>query len=171
MVFRTGFDGLEPMKPIESLLPADLATSPVWRFVSSAGSDETWVQPVRRLPVSSLSGKMVATEVTLANGKRVWALIGNVDVNDPRLTQHFLTLSIERDGRWFRLARYHDHDYSTHGPEALASFLALPVDVVFPIAYDVRQYSRGKPAALAGEVHKEPRERLTRSQLIALAVP
>ena len=32
--------------------------------------------------------------------------VGNIDLTSTRRTQHFLTLSIESEGRWFHLARY-----------------------------------------------------------------
>jgi hypothetical protein len=111
------------------------------------------------------------TEVKLANGGSCWATICNVDVTNARLTEHFLTLSVIRDGRWFHLARYHDFDHAERGPEALARFLELPVDQVFPITCDVTRYARGDAAALHGQIRKAPRERLTRSEVIALAVP
>jgi hypothetical protein len=110
-------------------------------------------------------------KVRLANDAEVWALIENVDATDPRRTQHFLSLSIFRDGQCFTLARYHDVDADKRGPQALAAFLALPIDRVFPISYDVSRFSKGNPAALTGRIEKEPREKLTRPELIALAVP
>ena len=100
-----------------------------------------------------------------------WALIGNIDSRNKRLNQHFVTISIERDGRWFHLARYHDHDYGSRGPEELARFLGRRVDEVFPIAYDVRAFAIGDADALTGVIAKDPLERLTRAQIIALAVP
>jgi hypothetical protein len=79
-----------------------------------------------------------------------------------------LALSIERGGEWFHLARYHDIRSAVEGPEALARFLGLDVDDVFPISVDVRRYVRGDPAALTATVLKEPRERLTREERWAL---
>lgn len=97
-------------------------------------------------------------------------MICNVDTRNARSNEHFLTLAIERDGQWFTLARYHDWDWAERSPDALASFLGLSVEEVFPIRYDLRKYSKGETAALVGQVLKEPRERLSRSELIALAV-
>ncbi len=131
---------------------------------------ETMVQPVEKLPVESHSLRIVGTQVRLANGSEIWGLLGNFDVTNPRATQHFLALSIERGGKWFHLARYQDSGFTTHGPEALARFLGLPIDDVFPIAVDVRRYVRGDPAALTAVVLKEPRERLTHEELTAIAV-
>ena len=129
---------------------------------------ETMVQPVEKLPVETLDNRLVGTQVHFANGSRVWALIGNFDVTNPRATQHFLTLSIERGGKWLYLARYHDIGFPAEGPEDLARFLGLHVDDVFPISVDVRRYVRGDPKALTAIVLKEPRERLTREELWAL---
>lgn len=98
-------------------------------------------------------------------------LIGNVDPVNPRRTEHLLTLSVEHGGRWFTLARYHDFDFAEHGFEVLAEFLGLAVDEVFPIAYDIRQWVKGDAGALQGRILKEPRERLSRSGIIAMAVP
>jgi hypothetical protein len=162
---------IENMKPVDSLRVLDLKAYPVWQYVNREGSDETAVRPVKQVPVTHLSGKVVGTQVLLANGQRVWALIGNVDASNARLTEHFLTLSVERDGRWFTLSRYHDFDYAENGPEALARFLGAQVDDVFPIVYDIRQYAKGDAAALAGQIRQEPRERLSRAEIIAMAVP
>lgn len=162
---------IENVKPVDSLRVADLQAHPVWQYTNREGADETFVRPVKQVPVANATGKVVGTQVVLANGQRVWALIGNVDPMNAKLTEHFLTLSVERDGRWFTLARYHDFDYAERGPEALARFLGLSVDAVFPIAYDIRQYAKGEPASLNGHIRKEPRERLSRAEIIAMAVP
>ena len=110
----------------------------------------------------------MGAQVRLASGSLVWALIGNFDVTIPRATQHFLTLSIERSGKWFHLARYHDVGFAAHGPEALAWFLGLRIDDVFPISVDVRRYVRGDPKALTPIALKEPQERLTDAELKAM---
>jgi hypothetical protein len=162
---------IEHLKPIESLTAADLLAHPVWQYTNRDGACETFVRAVKRLPVKNLTGKVIGTQVRLANGRQVWALLGNLDVSNPKLTEHFLTLSIERDGDWFALARYHDFDYTDCGPDALARFLGLNIDEVFPICFDVRSFAVGDPAALVGCARKEPTERLSRAQIIAMAVP
>jgi hypothetical protein len=159
------------MKPIEALDVGDLHAHPVWQYANVDGANEMLVRPIRRLPVARLAGRVVGTQVRLANGTYVWALLGNIDESNARLTEHFLTLSVFQDRRWFTLARYHDFDDSENGPDALSRFLGLPIDEVFPIAYDIRHYVKGDAAALAGLIPKEPRERLARAELIALAVP
>jgi hypothetical protein len=154
------------LKLIDTLTIRDLEESPVWRYASLDG--DPWVRPVERWPVEALAGKLIGSKVKLANGSEVWAIVGNVDPLDPRLTQHLIGISIERDGKWFSLARYHDVDRATAGPAALASFLEMAVPEVFPIAYDVRRFAKGDPAALAGVIQAEPQERLTLEELMRL---
>jgi hypothetical protein len=161
----------DPTKRIEELTVADLEAFPVWQYANSDKRGETAVRPVKKTPVKNLTGRFAGVQVRLAKGSNVWALIGNVDASNPRLTQHFLTLSVFRNGRWFTMARYHDFDAKERGPDALAAFLGLRVDEVFPISYDISRCSLGDVAALLGTIEKEPRERLTRAEIIALAVP
>jgi hypothetical protein len=159
------------IKRVDQLTVADLVAHPVWQFTNREGADETFVRPVKRVPVSDLAGKVIGVQVTLAGGRRAWALVGNVNLKNVELTRHCITFSIERDGQWFMLARYHDFDYASKGPEALSRFLGLQTDEVFPIAYDIQAYSLGEAAVLSGLILKDPRERLTRAEIIALAVP
>ena len=159
-------------RPVDSLTEMDYAESPVWRFTGSDTPDETHVKPVRRLPVRRLGGCLVGIPIHLANGTVLTGVIGNFDPDTPRLTEHFLTLSVFRpDGVLFHLARYHDYDAAKQGPAKLAKFLSLPVDAVFPISYDLSGIVAGSPDVLRGTVSAEPRERLTRAEIIALAVP
>src|SRR6266404_9699308 len=103
---------IENIKSVESLTVADLQAHPVWEWLNDDEIGDTMMQPVEELPVESLDNRLVGTQIRLANGSQVWALIGNFDVSNPRSTQHFLTLSIEHDGKRFHLARYHDVDFA-----------------------------------------------------------
>jgi hypothetical protein len=131
---------------------------------------ETIVEPAGPVPLPSLVGVVIGTPVELAGGSRSWAVIGNVDAGNPRRTEQFIAVSIEREGRWFSLARYHDFDYDSRGPQALADFLGLSMDDVFPISYDLTAYAIGSPESLAGTIPREPRVRLSRTALSQLAV-
>jgi len=163
---------IEQTKRVEALTIADLEAFPVWQYTNSDESrGETVVRPIKQIPVKNLNGRLVGTQVRLANDTVVWALIGNVDATNPRLTLHFLTLSIFHDDRWFTLARYHDFDRKERGPVALAAFLRLAVEQVFPISYDIRRFCHGESGALLGMIEAEPREKLTEDEIIALAVP
>jgi hypothetical protein len=160
------------MKDVTKLTPADFRAHPVWTFSGSDEPSETTVEPVKKLPVKSLAGALVGVEVTLACGKKVAAFLGNIEVDQPKPTEHFLTLSVfgER-GEIFHLSRYHDFDYQDHGPDALAAFLKMKKEEIFPITWDVRHLVSGAPTAVHGQILSEPRERLSRAHLIALAVP
>jgi hypothetical protein len=159
----------EEIKFVEDLSVADLKRYPVWEYLNDDEIGETAVRPVKELPAKSLSCSVVGTQIQLANHALVWALIGNVDSNDPRRTQQFLVLSVFQE-RWFHLARYFDFDFNERGPHGLADFLRLPVNDVFPITYDLRPFSIGERAALTGTIEIEPQERLTRSELLALSL-
>jgi hypothetical protein len=159
---------IENIKPVESLTVADFQAHPVWEWLNDDEIGDTMMQPVEELPVENLDNRLVGTRVRLANGSRVWALIGNFNVTNPRATQHLLTLSIEHEGKRFHLARYHDVGFPEEGPQALARFLGLHVDDVFPITVDVRRYVRADPEDLTAVVLKEPQEKLTYEERRAL---
>jgi hypothetical protein len=155
-------------KLAESLTGLDLAGHPVWMFINSDARGETVVRPVRRVPVTSLSDKLLGVRVVLANGTAVWALVGNVSPQNARKTQQHLSISIERDGQWFHLARYFDPDYKRRGPSELAQFLGLSVAEVFPIAFDLTGLAKGDPEVLVGSVREEPAERLSEAERLEL---
>jgi hypothetical protein len=161
----------EHTKRVEELTVSDLRAFPIWEYTNTDEPlGETAVQPVKEMPAKNLDGRLVGTRIRLANGSSVWALICNVDSDDPRATRHFLTLAVFDKEKCFDLARYHDIDSNEHGPQALAAFLRLPIDEVFPISYDLSRFSLGDSAALVGTIPKEPREKLSEDQLISMAV-
>jgi len=161
----------EPAIAVEALTVDDLKRYPVWRFVNDDKLGETAAKPIKRLPVTSLRGKVVGAEVRLANGQLIWALVGNLDTQCPGLTKHFRTISLQRNGRWFHMARYHDFDYTNRGPDAAARFLALPPDAVFPIAVDLRRFVRSDDTAtLVFSVELDPIEKLSEDELMDLAI-
>jgi hypothetical protein len=101
----------------------------------------------------------------------VLGLFGNLDVRNGKLTEHFLTFSIFHDDTWCGLSRYHDFDYLEHGPSAMAHFLKLDIDEVFPIYFDIRRFSLGNEEVLSGQIMKNPVNKLSRGEIVALAVP
>jgi hypothetical protein len=169
MPFRS--DMKRSFKRAEDLRAPDVEAFPVWEFVNNDEIGETVVRPVKTIPVKSLFGRFVGTQVHLACGKTVLALLANIKSNNPKSTKHFLKLIVFQSGKRFILARYHDFNWNRQGPQALADFLGMRIEDVFPISYDVSRFSKGDPAALAGKVEAEPTERLTRPEIIALAVP
>ena len=158
-------------QPVASLRPDDLKAHPIWRFVESDEPDEAYVLPVAAKRVSRFTGKIVGAKVTLADGSQAWGMFSNVDPDNPELTEHFISLSLFVAGRWFHLARYHDPDAGRRGPRALAAALSRSVGEVFPIRYDLRPFMRNAPECLQGTIRRSPHQRLTRAQIIGLAVP
>lgn len=158
------------VKPIESLTPADLESCPIWEFTNAdeEKSGEAAMRAVEGVKVKSLAGRVIGTKLRLANGEKVWAMLGNIDPTNPRATQHFLTATVFHGKRSFTLARYHDIGALKRGPEALAKFLGLATCDLFPISYDIRRHCVGNPAALAGTIEMEPTEKLSFSELLAL---
>ncbi len=158
-------------KRVDELTLDDVHRYPVWEFVADDGqSDETFVRPVGSLPVSDLTGKIVALEAFLANGMKQDMLIGNFDAIRPDMNPHFVTLSLFVKGKWFHLARYHDYDSASSRPEALCSALGLTVSDVFPIRYDMTECVRGERSVLVGSFAASPERKLSRVELIALSV-
>jgi hypothetical protein len=159
-------------KSVEELAVSDFVSSPVWQYVNDESSfGETALQPIKQIPVAHLTGRLVGSKVRLANGSETWAVIGNVDATNPRSTKHFLVISVLHNGHCFSMARYHDFDWNVQGPDAVAGFLGLQIDEVFPITYDLRRVCHGDPDALCGVIEKNPNERLTPEELMSLAVP
>ena len=155
-------------KTVDTISVGDFKLHPVWKY--RRGRDMT-IAPEKKLPCTSLDGRIVGTQVELADRTMVWAFLGNIDTANPAFSEHFLTLSIDVDGNWFHLARYHDIDYSRNGPSALSKRLGKSIDEVFPITYDIGRVFNGESDALKGKIEKEPRNRLTRDEIIAMAVP
>lgn len=162
------------MKPADQFSPSDFVTHRVWEFAVDAEADlpdETYMRPVEQLPVHSLAGRVVGVNLELANGERVFGALANIDLASPLRTEHFLTVTIFRpSGERFDLARYHDVDYSRHGAAALAAFLELPVESVFPMRYDITDVAVGRPECLRRSIAALPAERLSEEALIKLAV-
>lgn len=126
------------------------------------------MEPVSRLPVDSLSNRIVGTRAVLRSGREVWATLGNVSLWNVRQTRQFLTVSVELGHRWFHLVRYFDAARDRYGPAGLAAFLGLAVEEVFPISYDISAVARGLPEVVRGKIPAEPEERLSEDELMRL---
>ena len=163
-------------KPVDQLTADDLVAFPVWEYVDDDGvggadQDETWVRPVDTLPIHTAENRVIGTRVRFANGFAPLAMLGNIDLARTDKTTHFLAISFfGSKGDTFDLARYHDVDASRRSPEALAAFLGLHVEEVFPIEYDISGLALADPGVAQGVVAVRPSVRLTNDELIALAI-
>jgi hypothetical protein len=158
-------------KKVEDIRPEDFAQFPVWEFVlDEEAESDTLLTPVCALPADHLNGRVVGTAVRLANATMMSAMLCNIDIADPKRTQHFISLAIFDRQAWRHLARYHDADFASNGPEALAAALNLTVSEVFPIAYDLRSTCNGNALCLTGAIAVAPSEILPPGEIIALAV-
>ncbi len=154
--------------PAENLAPHHFRKCPVWTFLNNDARGETLVKPLSKLPVRDLDSCLVGTQVTLANGQKVDALIGNVKSRDAKRTRLVITMSLFKDTEKFHLPRCFDPDYDRCGPAALSQFLNLPVNEVFPISYDLTEYSEGLVDALQGSIENVPKLVLEPEQLMEL---
>jgi len=112
----------------------------------------------------------VGTRVEFHGGSLHWAILSNISLSNARSTKHFLCVSIDKNNRWFHLARYHDADYECRSPAELAKFIGAPVSDIFPIKYDISRVAAGDRVVFKGLVPEQPSERLTQEQLVALAL-
>ncbi|MFN7733469.1 MAG: hypothetical protein ACK5OB_16350 [Pirellula sp.] len=157
------------MKAVDTLTQHDLEKHRVWRF---ANNREEWtLKPVTRLPCVDLKNKVASTKLMFADGSVHWGLVGNFDVEDRASNEHFLTVSILHEGRWFHLARYFDHDFSERGPEALAAFFSKSMDEIFPISGSLAGLLAASANDLELIVPAKPSKMLRLEELMAMAVP
>src|SRR5262249_45152704 len=115
----------EEIRSVDQLTAADVERFPIWEFTNREDNKhgELAISPVKKIPVSTLTGRLIATKVTLANGSQHLALLSNIDVKNPRATEQFLTLQMWDHTKWIALARYFDPMRARMGPEALAKRL------------------------------------------------
>jgi hypothetical protein len=161
------------VKPADQLSQADFTQHRIWGFVDEMEEDlpdETYMRPVAELPVASLGSRVVGAQLILTNGQQVFGMIGNIELADPVSTEHFLTITIFHHGERFDLARYHDVDYEQRSASALANFLGLPQNSVFPIHFDISDVAIGSPDCLRRSISAIPTSRLSHDDLIALAL-
>lgn len=154
--------------PAEKLTPLHFQKCPVWTFLNNDARGETMVKPLSKLPVRDLDSCLIGTQVLLANGQRVNALIGNIESRDAKRTRLAISLTFFKGAQKFDLARCFDPDYDDRGPEALSRFLNLPVNEVFPISYDLTEFSEGTIEALKGKIENAPKLVLEPEQLLEL---
>jgi hypothetical protein len=156
--------------PVEKLTEALFRKYPVWEFCNDDEVGDTCVRPTKKLPISSGDSRLVGCEFRLANGSVLFGYLGNLSLAKKDQNQHFLTLSAFVDGSTEHLARYHDIDFSRHGPSWFAEKLGKRTKEVFPISYDLSSLAVGAEDCVRGSIPAEPKKKLSRSEIIQLAV-
>ena len=155
------------VRTIEQLTSDDLAKYPIWAYTNSHGeASESVVSPVLEYPVESLLNRVVGAEVQLANRSRYWAILSDIDLNDPFWNVHFVGITLFIGAERFHLARYHDFFFDTNGPIQLAQSLALKIEEVFPIRYDISAFCVGQKSCVYGEIPFEIPQKLTEEEKI-----
>jgi hypothetical protein len=140
-----------PVKNMEKLTPEDFSAYPVWEFALELEEiGDLAMRPVPDLPVNDLGNRTVGTQVSLANGSRLWAGLGNIFLDNPRRTKQTLVASFYIGGEWVPLSR--EMNAEMYGPDALARRLGLRVEDVFPVTYDVSACCIGDRDATQGSI-------------------
>jgi len=156
-------------KKPEDITPDDFERFPVWEAAIDLDEvDGTLHRPVKELPVHDLGLRVVGTKVTLANGIEMFAALHGIHLESEYKTRHLMSLSFFHMGGWIHLDRYHDYSLEKNGPEATARKLGLKVSDVFPVKYDVSNFCVGDPGAVAGFVESDPKDKLTRDEILDL---
>ena len=130
-------------KPCDKLTLQDFKKHPVWEFdldnECRPGRDETGMIPVRKLPVTDLSNRICLAKATMACGREIAAVLGNVDLPNAEETEKYILFSTwTKDKRWV----LHGSDKPRQAAE-LARALGLDLEDVFPIAYDISAFATG----------------------------
>jgi hypothetical protein len=128
------------------LRPSEFAVFPLWEFAPESDEhDECWMIPVTEVPVNDLVERCLGTEVSLADGSRVWAVI-----------YELWPLTLEGTIKSQRFRFFNGNDVcdwpkeefqpGTVNSAELAAFLDRKVEEVFPFAYDVSNLVAGDTA-------------------------
>jgi hypothetical protein len=148
--------GRRNSKPVDGLTPEDLDRFPVWEYdLANEGDprrDETWVRPVKKIPVTDLGNRVVAATLLLNNGVRLTGCLGNVDLRNEKATRESLILSVWHQDRRIDLVRSIDADDIHGGPAEFARLLGFTLDGVFPIRYDISEFATGLDSVIHGVI-------------------
>jgi hypothetical protein len=162
---------MTPLVEVTQLRPELLEKHPVWDFAMDQESrGDTLVRPVSDLPVDSIRNRVVGVRGELANGRPVWLLLQNLNLEDAGDNECFKAASFYRDGRWFHLARPDEPEWDIFGPEALAEFLGLSLAEVFPVRYDLSRCCRGLDEVLHDTIEQESVRTLTADEVVQGAI-
>ncbi|EDY15820.1 hypothetical protein CfE428DRAFT_6647 [Chthoniobacter flavus Ellin428] len=153
----------------DRLTVADFKKHAVWEYTSkdeSVGPDaELAVKPVIELPVTTMEGRFIGTELVLGNGRPVFGVLLGIKLNNARLTRLILSVIVYSGERKFLFRRSSSTESAIQG---LAGFLGLSQAEVFPIRYDISAYALSAPDVVVGEIPLTLSERLPKAELFKL---
>lgn len=157
-------------KALYSIEVEDLQASSIWRFIPSRDGKQ-WLKSLRLKRTKLTGNHVVACELLTPSRSKLWGLIEGLDPENPLFSFHWRKLYIFlRPGSWYELARYHDFDYSTHGPGGLAKALGRKTEEIFPLTFDVSHLSILASEVFSGTFEANPKNQLTRREIIGLVV-
>jgi hypothetical protein len=74
--------------PLLDIPVSELLRAGVWVYLpENDDRDETHVAPIAPLPVRAVNGRVAVVNASLPDGTELPVALGNVILNDPRLTQ------------------------------------------------------------------------------------
>jgi hypothetical protein len=138
------------LKFSNNLTIQDFKEFPIWEFTNKHESvsrdGELVVMPVTDFPVTTLEGRFIGTEVKLANGNLVWAVLLGINLAKAKPVSSAI---FYRGAETYMLRCLAP---GVSGPEQLAQFLGLRVEDVFPICFDISRLAIGAADAVKGEL-------------------
>ena len=158
-------------RPLNEITATELLTAPAWSYTPSKDG-RVWLKPVGSKRLRTFNNRMVTCQFHTPSGEAIWGLVEGIHPDLPLFSKHWRKAYLLRsDGKWFELARYHDYNWSTKGPERCAYFFRSTVHAMFPLRFDISHLSATASSSLVGVFESDPKDRLPRAEIIALAVP
>ncbi len=145
------FKVTDEVKAVTDVTPDDFSAHPVWQYCVASNSDGVGLIPVLDLPVESLDERVVGTQVRLANGQLIWAVLFGLDSFSPVFNERDVGISFLVEGKRVMLGRAWERDLPGHGIGNLCAALKLLESDIFPITFDVSHLVFGDKSSLRGQ--------------------
>lgn len=161
-----------PVK-LTDLRPIDLQKTWLWTVVASRADGALRLKPETLAKTDKFKGRLIASQVSLADGTKLSALIEGIDPEAPGFSRHNKELYVWVDGHgWFQLAQYFVSEElkAVRGDDVLCRILQKPIQDVFPIHFDVRHRAKTESPCLIGSFEHNPSWGLTQYQVMEILV-
>jgi hypothetical protein len=158
---------------VGDLTPADFMKYSVWAYGTDQehqGGSECDVRPVRRLPVRHLVERVVGTQVSLGDGRRLWALLSGIDLQDEAYTDAAIQITLFSEGSRLHIVRLGQPACGGLSPDQAASRLGLSASVMFPIHYSLRGICLGGETVLQRSIAAEVKNPLAVGDHLAMVL-